>query len=86
MTNASTLLAAANTARRSLTIRNRSLTAMLTVSLGKAAVSGAGHPLATASDATHPGEGIVIDDFTGAVYGIMSAADATAGNVSVVEV
>jgi len=88
VTNVSTLLLAANPNRRSACITNRSLTAMLTISLGGPAVSGAGDPLAPAADATHPGgsRGILPGEYSGAVYGIMSAADVTEGNVSVTEV
>jgi hypothetical protein len=82
----STVVLAANAARRSAIITNRSLTAMLTLSLGGTAVSGAGIPLAPAADATHPGGSVVIDKYTGAINGIMSVADATVGNVAVSEV
>jgi hypothetical protein len=95
VSNAAATIAAANAARRSLTITNKSLTAMLTVTLaaltaggGQSAVSGASaFLLAPAADATHPGGSVTIDgrDYTGAVNGIMSAADATAGNVGVTE-
>jgi hypothetical protein len=86
ISNTSAEIAAANTARKSLTVTNLSLTAMLTVKLAATAVSGAGYCLATASDATHPGGSVTITDYCGVVHGIMSAADATAGNVAVVEV
>lgn len=86
VSNASTLIAAANAGRRRLSITNRSLTAMLTLNYGGTAVSGAGDCLAPAADAVHPGGSIVITDYSGVVNGIMSAADATAGNVAVVEI
>jgi hypothetical protein len=85
VTNASATLLTANASRRSAIIVNRSLTAMLTVKLGSTAVSGSGITLAPAADATHPGGSCVIDDYTGIITGIMSAADATVGNVSVSE-
>ena len=86
VSSASEAIAAANDNRRSLTITNLSTTAMLTVALGQTAVSTKGYNLAPAADATHPGGSVTITDYTGAVNGIMSAADATTGNVAIVEV
>jgi hypothetical protein len=86
VTNASKVIASANPVRRSLTITNLSTSAMLTVAQATPAVSGAGYCLSPATDATHPGDSVTIDNYTGAVYGIMSAADAAAGNVAIVEV
>lgn len=86
VTNASETLFAINAARRSATIQNMSTTAMLSVQLGATAVSGQGINLAPAADATHPGGSVTIDDYTGVIDGIMSVADATAGNVALGEV
>ncbi len=82
----SVLLAASNVNRRNITIQNLSLLGMLTLSFGKAAVTQVGLNLAPASDAKTPGGDITIlgTTFTGAIYGILSDADATA-NVSIVE-
>ena len=86
ISNVSAVVAAANARRRRVSITNRSLVAMLTLNYGGTAISGAGDCLAPAADTTHPGGSIVIDDYTGAINGIMSAADATVGNVAVVEI
>jgi hypothetical protein len=88
VTNQSKQIAGANPSRRKLIVTNLSTVAMLTLNCGGNAVSGAGAPLAPASDATHPGGTAVIDgdDWLGAVSGIMSAADATANNVAFVEI
>jgi hypothetical protein len=86
VSNASATIAAANAARRSITITNRSLTARLDVFKGSPAVAGGGIPLAPAADAEHPGDSVSFSDYTGIVTGIMSALDGTVGNVSVTEV
>ena len=85
ISSASAVLAAANDNRRSLFVQNLSTTAMLTVVKGQTAVSKAGYNLCPAASATSPGGNVTIDDYTGAVNGIMSGADATSGNVAVVE-
>ena len=86
VTNSSTTILPLFIGRKSAIITNLSTTAMLTLNLGGTAVSGAGICLAPAADATHPGGSCIIEEYSGAINGIMSAADATAGNVSVVEV
>lgn len=88
VTSASATLAAINAARKSLTITNLSLTRALTVQCDGTAVAGAGVVLAVAADANHPGGSVTIlgSEYTGIVTGIMNGADATAGNVAVLEV
>lgn len=88
VSNADTTLADANTARKSLTITNLSTTRALTVQCDDTAVAGAGVVLAAAMDANHPGGSVTIlgSEYTGEVSGIMNGADATAGNVAVLEI
>ena len=86
VTNSSKEVLAANAIRRAAIITNLSTTAMLSLSLGGTAVSGKGICLPPAADATHPGGNAAITQYTGAINGIMSAGDATAGNVAVSEI
>ena len=86
ISNNSTLIVPVRPWRQSVTIQNLSTTAMLTVSIGKAAQTKKGYNLAPAADGTHPGGMVILtdDDAKDSLYGIMSTADATE-NVSVVE-
>lgn len=86
ITNVSGAIAGDNAVRRNITVTNLSTSAVLYVCCAAAAVAGAGIPLAPAADATHPGGSCTIAEYAGAVTGIMSAADATANNVAVLEV
>lgn len=88
VSSVSATLAAVNTARKSVTITNLSLTRALTVQCDGTAVAGAGVVLALAADANHPGGTVTIlgSEYTGIVTGIMNGADATANNVAVLEI
>jgi sporulation-control protein spo0M len=88
VSNTSSTLAAANPARKALVIQNWSLTCALTISGNDTAVFKGGLTIPPAEDATHPSGPITIlgSTYTGAVTGIMSAADATENNVSVMEI
>lgn len=88
VTNANQTICAAVAGRRQVVITNLSLVGALTLKLGATAVAGVGIILATAPVAGQPGGTASIDgpEAASQIDGIMSAADATANNVAIVEI